>query len=91
MREIGLVSKKAQAWLAEIETETCCRHAFNLTIKCDHVTNNMIKAFNDMLKDFRARTYLNLMEFIRRMVMTRFQVRKEGCGKWKSEIPPIVN
>ncbi|TXG72825.1 hypothetical protein EZV62_001404 [Acer yangbiense] len=52
IREIGVLSMKAQAW---------------------------------------ARTYLNLMEFIRRMVMTRFQVRKEGCGKWKSELPPTMN
>ncbi|TXG48421.1 hypothetical protein EZV62_027715 [Acer yangbiense] len=66
-------------------------HAFDSSIKCDHVTNNMTEAFNSMLKDFRARTYLNLMEFIRRMVMTRFQVRKKGCGKWKSELPPTVN
>ncbi|KAK2652284.1 hypothetical protein Ddye_012140 [Dipteronia dyeriana] len=91
MREIDLVSIKAQAWLAEIETETWCRHAFDPSIKCDHVTNNMIEAFNNMLKCFRARTYLNLMEFVRRMVLTRFQLRKMDCGKWKSEIPPIVN
>ncbi|KAK1570588.1 hypothetical protein Q3G72_004156 [Acer saccharum] len=91
MRDIGLVSMKAQAWLCEIETENWCRHAFDPSIKCDHVTNNMTEAFNSMLKDFRARTYLNLLEFIRRMVMTRFQVRKEGCGKWKSEIPPTIN
>ncbi|TXG69669.1 hypothetical protein EZV62_004604 [Acer yangbiense] len=56
------------------------RHAFDPSIKYDHVTNNMHEAFNSMLKDFRARTYLNLMEFIRRMVMTRFQVRNEGSG-----------
>ncbi|KAK1592272.1 hypothetical protein Q3G72_022079 [Acer saccharum] len=51
----------------------------------------MIEAFNSMLKDFKARTFLNLIEFIRRMVMAGFQVRKEVCGKWKYELPPNVN
>ena len=91
MADIGSIDVKARAWLEEIEPRHWSRHAFDPSIKCDHVTNNMTKAFNSMLKDFRARTYLSLMEFIRRMVMTRFQQRKEDCSKWKSDIPPTVN
>ncbi|TXG54883.1 hypothetical protein EZV62_020139 [Acer yangbiense] len=67
------------------------RHAFDASIKCESVTNNMSEAFNSMLKDFRPRTYLQLMEFIRRLVMTRFQLRKEECNKWTTDIPPSVN
>ncbi|KAK2652468.1 hypothetical protein Ddye_012324 [Dipteronia dyeriana] len=51
----------------------------------------MTEAFNNMLKDFRARTYLSLMKFIRRTVVTKFQLRKEECSRWKIEIPPTVN
>ncbi|KAK2634465.1 hypothetical protein Ddye_029257 [Dipteronia dyeriana] len=55
------------------------------------MANNMTEAFNSMLKDFRTRTYLSLMEIIRRMAVTRFQLRKEECNRWKTEIPPVVN
>ena len=44
-----------------------------------------------MLKDFRPRTYLQLMEFIRRLVMSRFQLRKDECNTWKTDIPPSIN
>ncbi|KAK2638572.1 hypothetical protein Ddye_026367 [Dipteronia dyeriana] len=39
----------------------------------------------------RPRTYLQLMEFIRRLVMSRFQLRKDECNTWKTDIPPSVN
>ncbi|KAL5862063.1 hypothetical protein ACOSQ4_003359 [Xanthoceras sorbifolium] len=44
-----------------------------------------------MLGDHRAKTFLQLLEFIRRMVMKRFQKRKEECLGWKIEIPPSVS
>ncbi|KAL5775634.1 hypothetical protein ACOSP7_013191 [Xanthoceras sorbifolium] len=44
-----------------------------------------------MLRDHRAKTYLCLLEYIRRMVMKRFQKRKEECGKWSTELPPTVH
>ena len=78
-------------YLAEIEPCHWSRHAFDASIKCESVTNNMTEAFNSMLKDFRPRTYLQLMEFIRRLVMSRFQLRKDECNTWKTDIPPSVN
>ncbi|KAK1587071.1 hypothetical protein Q3G72_009219 [Acer saccharum] len=67
------------------------RHVFDASIKCESVTNNMIEAFNSMLKDFRPMTYLQLMEFIRRLVMSKFQSRKDEGKSWKTDIPPCVN
>ncbi|KAL5757734.1 hypothetical protein ACOSP7_020345 [Xanthoceras sorbifolium] len=51
----------------------------------------MTESFNSMLGDHRAKTFLQLLEFIRRMVMKRFQKRKEECLGWKIEIPPSVS
>ncbi|KAL5864579.1 hypothetical protein ACOSQ3_002093 [Xanthoceras sorbifolium] len=51
----------------------------------------MTESFNSMLGEHRAKTYLCLLEHIRRIVMKRFQDRKEQCATWNSEIPPIVN
>ncbi|KAK3194080.1 hypothetical protein Dsin_025390 [Dipteronia sinensis] len=67
------------------------RHAFDNSIKFDHVTNNITEAFNSMLKDFRSMTYLGLKEYIRRIVMSRFQLRQEECSRWGNGIPPAVN
>ncbi|TXG58007.1 hypothetical protein EZV62_015836 [Acer yangbiense] len=82
LQDIGNINPQAIAYLAAIEPCHWLRHAFDNSIKCDHVTNNMTKAFNSMLKDFRCRTYLGLMKYKRRMVMSRFQLRKEECSRW---------
>ncbi|KAK2649734.1 hypothetical protein Ddye_017223 [Dipteronia dyeriana] len=37
-----------------------------------------------------VKTYLCLLEYIRRKVMKRFQERKEACNRWTSELPPNV-
>ncbi|KAK1587020.1 hypothetical protein Q3G72_008652 [Acer saccharum] len=91
LQEIGSINPEAMAYLAAIEPCHWSRHAFDQSIKCDHVTNNMTEAFNSMLKDCRSRNYLGLMEYIRRMVMNRFQLRKQECSRWGTVIPPAVN
>ncbi|KAK2639341.1 hypothetical protein Ddye_027136 [Dipteronia dyeriana] len=51
----------------------------------------MTEAFNNMIKTHRASSYLELLEFIRRMVMRKFQERKEEFQQWNSILPPRVN
>ncbi|KAL5764821.1 hypothetical protein ACOSQ2_017415 [Xanthoceras sorbifolium] len=51
----------------------------------------MTESFNSMLREHRAKTYLCLLEHIRRIVMKRFQERKEQCARWNCELSPIVN
>ncbi|KAL5833472.1 hypothetical protein ACOSQ3_017146 [Xanthoceras sorbifolium] len=72
MVEIGRVDIDARTWLDKINLIHWSRHAFDQSIKCNHVTNNMTESFNSMLGDHRAKTFLQLLEFIRRMVMKRF-------------------
>ncbi|KAK3198564.1 hypothetical protein Dsin_021979 [Dipteronia sinensis] len=60
-------------------------------IRCDHVTNNMAEASNSMLGSHRVASYLELLEFIRRMIMRKFQERKKECEAWNSVLPPRVN
>ncbi|KAK3229106.1 hypothetical protein Dsin_000987 [Dipteronia sinensis] len=72
MANICTVSADAKAWLEEIEPKHWSRHAFDPNIKCDHVTNNMTEAFDSLLGDYRVMTYLSLLEYIRRLVITRF-------------------
>ncbi|KAL5832811.1 hypothetical protein ACOSQ3_016485 [Xanthoceras sorbifolium] len=51
----------------------------------------MTESFNSMLGDHRVRKYLQLLEYIRRMIMRRFQQRMKDCVNWKSDLPPTVN
>ncbi|TXG50991.1 hypothetical protein EZV62_023515 [Acer yangbiense] len=89
--EIGAINPDAKSWLQEIEPKHWSRHAYDQVIRCDHVTNNMTEAFNSMLGTHRAFSYLDLLEFIRRMVMRKFQERKKECEQWNSVLPPKVN
>ncbi|KAK1570739.1 hypothetical protein Q3G72_006431 [Acer saccharum] len=91
MNEIGAIDPAAKSWLQNIKTEHWSRFDYDPIVRCDHVTNNMTEAFNSMLGSHRAKSYLELLEFIRRMVMRKFQERKDECEQWNSVLPPRVN
>ena len=91
MDEIGGINPAAKSWLQEIKPKHWSRYAYDQTIRCDHVTNNMTKAFNSMILTHRASSYLDLLEFIRMMFMRKFKDRKEECEQWNSVLPPRVN
>ncbi|KAK2651705.1 hypothetical protein Ddye_011561 [Dipteronia dyeriana] len=91
LKDIGEIKVGAKEWLAKIEPHLWSRFAFDKVIRCDHVTNNMTEAFNSLLGTHRAQTYLQLLEFIRRMVMRKFQERKEECDAWRTVLPPKVH
>ncbi|TXG60592.1 hypothetical protein EZV62_015165 [Acer yangbiense] len=91
MNEIGAIDPAAKSWLQNIKTEHWSRFDYDPIVRCDHVTNNMTEAFNSMLGSHKAKSYLELLEFIRRMVMRKFQERKDECEQWNSVLPPRVN
>ncbi|KAK2645489.1 hypothetical protein Ddye_020684 [Dipteronia dyeriana] len=85
------VDPNAKQWLMKIDPHCWSRFGYDKYIRCDHVTNNMTKAFNSMLGTHRAQTYLQLLEFIRCMVMRKLQEMKEECEAWRDVLPPRVN
>ncbi|KAK1553838.1 hypothetical protein Q3G72_004277 [Acer saccharum] len=91
MEDIGIINPVAKKWLEEIDPQHWSRFAYDPIIRCDHVNNNMTEAFNSMLGTHRATSYLDLFEFIRRMVMRKFNERKEDCRAWSSVLPPKVH
>ncbi|KAL5734567.1 hypothetical protein ACOSP7_032428 [Xanthoceras sorbifolium] len=42
-------NKDARIWLDKIDPAYWSKHAFDSSVKCDHVTNNMTESFNSML------------------------------------------
>ncbi|KAK2647957.1 hypothetical protein Ddye_015446 [Dipteronia dyeriana] len=91
LKDIDEIKVGAKEWLAKIEPHLWSRFAFDKVIRCDHVTNNMTEAFNGLLGTHRAQTYLQLVEFIRRIVMRKFQERKEECDVCRTVLPPKVH
>ncbi|KAK3185131.1 hypothetical protein Dsin_032417 [Dipteronia sinensis] len=91
MEEICVIKIATKKWLEEIDPQHWSRFAYDPVIRCDHVTNNMTEAFNSMLGTHRAASYLDLLEFIRMMVMRKFNERIEECRGWSSVLPPRVH
>ncbi|TXG57885.1 hypothetical protein EZV62_015714 [Acer yangbiense] len=83
----------------------CARHIyanFKLTYKGDHykklfwraARSSNIYDFQSSMEEIsthRAKSYLDLLEFIRRMVMRKFNERKEECRGWSLVLPPRVH
>ncbi|KAK2634607.1 hypothetical protein Ddye_029399 [Dipteronia dyeriana] len=93
-RKLTFMSDRQMGVIAALEVHfpyAHRRYAYDPVIRCDHATNNMTKAFNSMLSTHRAASYLDLLEFIRRMVMRKFNDRKEECSRWSSVLPPRVH
>ncbi|KAK1583731.1 hypothetical protein Q3G72_026413 [Acer saccharum] len=91
LNDIGEIQPGAKEWLSKIEPRLWLRFAFDAVSRCDHVTNNMTEAFNSLLGTHRSKTYLQLLEFIRRMLMRKFQERKDECDAWRTVLPPRVH
>ncbi|KAK2642843.1 hypothetical protein Ddye_024606 [Dipteronia dyeriana] len=87
LNSIGEVDSKAMQWLMKIDPHCWSRFGYDQNIRCDHVTNNMTEAFNNMFTTHGAQTYLHLLKFIRHMVMRKLQERKEECEAWRDVLP----
>ncbi|KAK2661803.1 hypothetical protein Ddye_000377 [Dipteronia dyeriana] len=88
---IGKVDYKEKKWLQKIAPHYWSKLAYDQYIRCDHVTKNMIEAFNNMLGTHRAYTYLQLLEFIRRTIIRKLQERKEERDAWRDVLPLRMN
>ncbi|XP_073053773.1 uncharacterized protein [Primulina eburnea] len=90
MDEIKQENTAAWNWLMQEEPFHWSRHAFDIHVKNDHVTNNMSESFNSELKVMRQNPILTLLEHIRRKLMKRFCERQQNAMTWNSIVPPKV-
>ena len=75
MGEIKKENIHAYNWLMEKPLHLWARHAFDVDVKSDHVTNNMAESFNQWLGTVRGKPVLTLLENIRIKLMKRFHDR----------------
>ena len=75
MGEIKKENILAYNWLMEKPLHLWTRHAFDVDVKSDHVTNNMTESFNQWIGTVRGKPVLTLLENIRIKLMKRFHDR----------------
>lgn len=75
MLEIEALNPPARRFQDQIDHTRWALYAMDPRIKCEHVTNNMIESLNHILLEPKGRTYLAMMEEIRKIVMQKMVER----------------
>lgn len=90
MEDIKKLNLKAWEWLIAIGKEHFSRHAFSPKAKSDLVVNNLSEVFNKYILDARDKPIVTMVEHIRRKVMVRLSLKRQGGDAVQWEITPIV-
>ena len=83
-------SEKAANWMMKEPVEKWARHAFEPSIKADHVSNNMSECFNSWIRDDRDKPILQLLENLRRKIMVRFSEKWAEVERLNDIITPYA-
>lgn len=90
MEDLKKLNLKAWEWLIAIGKEHFSRHAFSPKAKSDLVVNNLSEVFNKYILDARDKPIVTMVEHIRRKVMVRLSLKRQGGDAAQWEITPIV-
>ncbi|XP_059654751.1 uncharacterized protein LOC132301519 [Cornus florida] len=77
MRNIRQINVEAHDWLRKVPPHLWSKSAFNFTSKNDVVINNMCESWNSVILEVRDKPIMYMLEWIRRHLMLRFQVKRE--------------
>lgn len=91
MRELQIMNCEAYQWLSSIPSELWARSLFNPRSKCDLLSNNISECFNQFISSAREEPILTMFETIRRMVMCRFQEKRDWIAKVRGNICPRIH
>ncbi|XP_071918009.1 uncharacterized protein [Coffea arabica] len=91
MRELQVANREAYDWLSAIPANLWSRCMFNPRSKCDLLSNNVSESFNQYIKEAREEPILSMFEAIRRLIMCRYQKKREFISKVKGKICPRIH
>ncbi|KAL3522552.1 hypothetical protein ACH5RR_015386 [Cinchona calisaya] len=91
MCELQAVEVDAYNWLSAVPAHLWARNMFNPRSKCDLLSNNISESFNQYISSARDKPILTMFESIRKMIMCRYQEKKEWIAKVKSSICPRIH
>jgi hypothetical protein len=90
MEELKQMNQKAYDYLAKVDPRTWCRAYFHTYSKCDLLVNNLCESWNAYILKFRDKPILHMFEGIRKKLMRRYQVKKEGIKAMKGKFGPRI-
>ncbi|KAG8367337.1 hypothetical protein BUALT_Bualt16G0061700 [Buddleja alternifolia] len=77
-------------WLSKIPSHQWARCFFPNRTKCDVVVNNISDSFNSYILEARELLVIQMFEWMRRKIMARIQVKREGMERFKGTVCPNI-
>ncbi|KAL5787996.1 hypothetical protein ACOSP7_004945 [Xanthoceras sorbifolium] len=90
LKSVGRDSVDAISWLMSEPIDKWARHAFDSSIKSDHITNNMSICFNGWIKDERDKPILTLLKLLSMKIMVWYCEKWEEIEKWNDSMTPYA-
>lgn len=90
MSDIQKVDDKTHTWLRKLNSAWWTKSHLNTRYKCDALVNNMSDYFNSYIMEAREKPIMSMIEWIRRKLMTRIQVKRMGAEKYVSSNCPRI-
>jgi hypothetical protein len=81
---------KAIKWIEDNHQHLWEMCLFSTTCKCDYVTNNIAKTFNNWIKDEKSLPVIELMDAIRHKWMKKMYVRRKLADKLTGKVLPHI-
>ncbi|KAL3508263.1 hypothetical protein ACH5RR_027664 [Cinchona calisaya] len=91
MCELEAADVDAYNWLRAVPAHQWARSMFNPRSKCDLLSNNISESFNQYISSARDEPILTMFESIRKMIMCRYQEKRERIANVKSSICPRIH
>lgn len=90
MEEIKAISPDAHEYLSKVDPSAWSRAWFNEGPKCDLLVNNLCECFNAYILKARDQPIITMLEMIRKMLMKRYQAKRDGIRTMTGRICPRI-
>jgi hypothetical protein len=90
MEELKGLNEDAYEFLNKIDPSMWSRAWFSEFPKCDLLVNNISECFNSYILKARDKPILTMLEMIRKKLMKRYQVKRDGIAKLTGRLCPRI-
>jgi len=90
MGEFKKLCLKAYEYLDNVDPSMWSRSYFINHSKSDLLVNKLLESFNSYILDARDKPIVTMIEKIRKKLMRKFQLKKEGMSKLTRKICPKI-
>jgi len=90
MEEIKRINPDAFDYLDKVDPSGWSRAWFNESPKYDLLVNNISECFNSYILKARDKPILTMLEMIRKKLMRRYQLKRDGISKLKGKLCPRI-